>query len=88
MILDKAPIYDPKVTILGHVQRGGMPTCFDRILASRLGVAAVEGLREGKTGVMAGIIDNKVVYTSLADAIQFKDHVDDEITRVADILSI
>jgi 6-phosphofructokinase 1 len=88
MIIDKAPIYDPKVTILGHVQRGGIPTCFDRILASRLGVAAVEALIDGKSGVMVGVIDNKVAYTSLNDAIQFKDHVDDEITRVADILSI
>lgn len=88
MIKDKASHYDPKVTILGHVQRGGVPTCFDRILASRLGVAAVEGLREGKSGVMAGIIKNEVAYTSLDDAIAFKDQVDSEIVRVAEILSI
>ena len=88
MIKEKATQYDAKVTILGHTQRGGVPTCIDRILASRLGVAAVEGLREGQTGVMAGIINNKIVYTSLLDAIEFKDHVDDEIVRVAEILSI
>lgn len=88
MIKEKAPYYDAKVSILGHTQRGGAPTCFDRILASRLGVAAVEGLREGKTGVMAGIIKNDVAYTSLEDAIQFKDEVDHEILRVANILSI
>lgn len=88
MIKEKAPYYDAKVSILGHTQRGGAPTCFDRILASRLGVAAVEGLRAGKTGVMAGIIKNEVCFTSLEDAIQFKDHVDSEIVRVADILSI
>ncbi|MFT4899394.1 MAG: 6-phosphofructokinase 1 [Flavobacteriales bacterium] len=85
---EKAPSYDAKVTILGHTQRGGNPTCFDRILASRLGVAAVEGLKEGKAGVMAGIIKNEVKYTSLEDAIQFKDSVDEEIVRVAEILSI
>ena len=52
------------------------------------GVAAVEGLKEGKAGVMAGIIKNEVKYTSLEDAIQFKDSVDEEIVRVAEILSI
>lgn len=88
LIKDKAPVYDAKVTILGHTQRGGSPTCFDRILASRLGVAAVEGLMEGRAGVMAGIIKNEVAYTSLEDAIQFKDQVDSEIIRVAEILSI
>lgn len=88
MIKEKAPYYDAKVSILGHTQRGGAPTCFDRILASRLGVAAVEGLREGKTGVMAGVIKNDIAYTSLEDAIQFKDEVDKEILRVANILSI
>ena len=88
MFKEKAPSYDAKVTILGHTQRGGNPTCFDRILASRLGVAAVEGLKEGKAGVMAGIIKNEVIYTSLEDAIQFKDTVDEEIVRVAEILSI
>lgn len=88
MIKDKAPYYDAKVSILGHTQRGGAPTCFDRILASRLGVAAVEGLLNNKSGLMAGIIKNEVVYTSLEDAIKFKDKVDEEIVRVSDILSI
>lgn len=88
LIKEKAPVYDAKVTILGHTQRGGNPSCFDRILASRLGVAAVEGLMEGRSGVMAGIIKNEVAYTSLEDAIQFKDQIDSEIIRVAEILSI
>jgi 6-phosphofructokinase 1 len=57
-------------------------------LASRLGVAAVEGLLNGKSNVMAGIIKNAITYTSLEDAIRFKDHVDDEIVRVSEILSI
>ena len=88
LVKERISYYDTKVTILGHVQRGGIPTCFDRILASRLGVAAVEGLLNGKSNVMAGIIKNAITYTSLEDAIRFKDHVDDEIVRVAEILSI
>jgi 6-phosphofructokinase 1 len=87
-VKERISYYDTKVTILGHVQRGGIPTCFDRILASRLGVAAVEGLLNGKSNVMAGIIKNAITYTSLEDAIRFKDHVDDEIVRVSEILSI
>jgi len=80
--------YDTKVTILGHIQRGGDPTSFDRILASRLGVAAVEGLIAGKRDVMAGIIKNEIVYTPFSEAIKEGHHVDDEVLRVADILSI
>jgi 6-phosphofructokinase 1 len=58
------PELDIRVSTLGHVQRGGSPTAFDRILASRLGMAAVEGLVNGKKGVMVGIIDDKIHYTS------------------------
>jgi 6-phosphofructokinase 1 len=88
MIKEKASHYDAKVSILGHTQRGGVPTCFDRILASRLGLAAVEGLKNGKSGIMVGVIKNDIAHTSLKDAIEFKDYVDDEIVRVAEILSI
>ena len=88
MVKERIDYYDSKVTILGHVQRGGIPTCFDRVLASRLGVAAVEGLLNGKNGVMIGIVKNQINYTMFEDAIRFKDQVDDEIVRVADILSI
>lgn len=85
---EKVGYYDSKVTILGHVQRGGIPSCFDRVLASRLGVAAVEGLLNGKSNVMIGTTKNDISYTTFADAIKFKDVVDNEIIRVADILSI
>lgn len=88
MVEEKRPYYDSKVTILGHVQRGGKPSCFDRVLASRLGVAAIEGLLNGKQGVMIGITKNEISHTDLNEAIRVKDHVDDEIVRVADILSI
>lgn len=88
MVKERIDYYDSKVTILGHVQRGGIPSCFDRVLASRLGVAAVEGLLNGKTNVMIGTTKNEISYTTFEDAIRFKDQVDDEIVRVADILSI
>src|SRR5690606_21601952 len=56
------PQSDMNVTVLGHLQRGGSPTSYDRLLASKLGVAAVEGLMHGKYDVMPGVINNKVVY--------------------------
>lgn len=81
------PYYDIKVTILGHLQRGGAPTSFDRLLASKLGVAAVEGLMQGKHDVMAGLINNKVVYTPIVKAIVDDKIVDEEDLRIANILS-
>lgn len=83
----KYPTYDIRVTVLGHIQRGGMPTCADRVLASRLGIAAVEGLLEGKTSVMAGIRSNKIVYTSFEEAIQKHNGIDHELIRVAEMLA-
>lgn len=80
--------YDTKVTILGHLQRGGAPTCFDRVLASKLGVAAVEGLLAGKADVMAGMINNKITYTPLLQAVTEKKEIGEEALRVAKILSI
>jgi 6-phosphofructokinase 1 len=81
------PYYDIKVTILGHLQRGGAPSSFDRLLASKLGVAAVEGLMQGKYDVMAGMINNKVVFTPIVKAIVDDKDVDEEDLRVANILS-
>lgn len=80
--------YDTKVTILGHLQRGGAPSCFDRVLASKLGVAAVEGLLAGNKDVMAGMINNKIAYTPLAQAVTEKKEIAEEALRVAKILSI
>lgn len=80
--------YDIRVTVLGHLQRGGSPTTLDRVLASRLGVAAVEGLREGKSKMMAGIIKNSIVYTPINEAIKTEKPLSDEEFRVAKILSI
>jgi 6-phosphofructokinase 1 len=80
--------YDTKVTILGHLQRGGAPSCFDRVLASRLGVAAVEGILNGQEDVMVGMIDNKIAFTPLLKAISEKKEIEEEALRVAQILSI
>jgi 6-phosphofructokinase 1 len=81
------PYYDIKVTILGHLQRGGSPTSFDRVLASKLGVSAIEGLLQGKKDVMAGLINNKLVFTPITKAIVDEKEVDEEDFRIAKILS-
>jgi 6-phosphofructokinase 1 len=80
--------FDIKVTILGHLQRGGSPTNLDRILASRLGVAAVEGLLNGRSDMMVGIIDDKLTYTFLQQAIMNKAQIDYELLRISKILAI
>lgn len=80
--------YDIKVTVLGHLQRGGSPTYFDRVLAARMGVAAVEGLLAGKNDSMVGVKDNKMVY-NLFDSVMTKHHeIDGEFLRIAKILSV
>lgn len=84
----KLDYFDIRVTVLGHLQRGGSPTTQDRVLAGRLGVAAVEGLLEGKSKVMVGIINNKISYTHIQDAIKTEKRLDSEEFRVAKILSI
>ncbi|MEC7262643.1 MAG: 6-phosphofructokinase [Bacteroidota bacterium] len=81
------PIYDVRVSVLGHMQRGGSPTCFDRVLASRMGVKAVESLLEGKSNLMVGIRDTKMVLTPLADAIKSHTEIDEELIRVSDIMT-
>lgn len=82
------PDYDVRVTVLGHIQRGGNPTCMDRVLASRLGVAGVEGLLEGRSNVMAGLRSNKVVYTPIEEAIKKHNEIDKELIKVAKILAV
>ncbi len=84
----KYPEYDIRVTVLGHIQRGGDPSCADRVLASRLGVAAVEGLMNNKTNVMAGIRSNKVVYTSFEEAIKKHNAINKDLIKVAEMLTI
>lgn len=80
--------YEVKVSVLGHMQRGGSPTVTDRVLASRLGVAAVEGLLDKKSNVMVGIMNNKVVMTPLEEAIKEHNVIDKDLLKVAEIMSI
>lgn len=80
--------YETKVTILGHVQRGGRPSCTDRVLASRLGVISVEALKDGKRDIMVGVRDRKVRYTDFEKATEKSPKMDEELLRVADIISI
>tara|TARA_R110002073_G_scaffold69287_1_gene171905 strand:- start:1000 stop:1986 length:987 start_codon:yes stop_codon:yes gene_type:complete len=79
--------YDVRVSVLGHMQRGGSPSCFDRVLASRMGVKAVESLLEGKTNYMVGILDNKMELTPLEQAIKGKSTINLELLRVSDIMT-
>lgn len=80
--------FDIKVTILGHLQRGGTPTYFDRVLASKMGVASVEGLLHGKFDVMVGIQNNKIVYNGFEMITKYHHEIDTESLRIAKILSI
>ena len=82
------PGYDVRVTVLGHIQRGGNPTCMDRVLASRLGVAAVEALIDGKTDLMAGLRSNRIVFTPIQDAIKKHNEIDQELIKIAKILAV
>ena len=81
------PHLDIKVTILGHLQRGGSPTCLDRVLASELGVSAVEALLNGKSRVMVGKVNNQVTYTFFEQAIFNKAYINQELLRISKILS-
>ena len=84
---ENLPEYDVRVSVLGHMQRGGSPSCFDRVLASRLGVKAVELLLDNKTNLMVGLINNKVVSTGLEEAIKGSHEINKELLRVSDIMS-
>ncbi|MDX2301540.1 MAG: 6-phosphofructokinase [Microscillaceae bacterium] len=87
-VREKTTSLDIKVTILGHIQRGGIPTARDRILASRTGIAAVEGLLQDKKNVMAGVVHDEVVYTPFEDTISKKKPISEDLIRMVEILSI
>lgn len=88
IVKEKFPHYDTRVSILGHIQRGGKPTCMDRVLASRVGVAAVEGLMEGRRGEMAGLIHGKIEFTPFEKAIKHNVGVNENLLRVVEIISM
>ena len=80
--------YEARVAVLGHMQRGGSPTCFDRVLASRLGVKAVESIINGETISMVGLQNNIVKLTSFKKAIKGITKINTELLKVSDIMSI
>ena len=87
-VKNEYPQYDVRVTILGHLQRGGRPTAHDRIIASRMGVASIEALMEGQRNVMIGIDDDRIVYVPFAKAIKNDKPIDKELVNVLNELSI
>ncbi len=81
-------LYEVRVSVLGHIQRGGSPTCFDRVLASRMGVKSVELLIDGNSNVMVGIDNNKIVTIPIKKAVKGKHSINKELLRMSDILSV
>lgn len=79
--------YEVRVSVLGHMQRGGSPSCFDRVLASRMGVKAVEALLDGKTNYMVGILNTFIELTPLDQAVKGKTEINKELLRVSDIMT-
>jgi len=88
VVKEKFPGTDTRVSILGHIQRGGPPSCMDRVLASRLGVAAVESLMEGRNREMIGIVNGKIHFTPFSNAIKHNPEVNPELLKIVEILSM
>ena len=84
----KLDVFDIRVTVIGHLQRGGSPSGSDRLLASRLGSAAVKALMEGHSNIMVGIDNQQVSYTPLSHAINNKKGVDLRLLKMAEMLAI
>ena len=80
--------YDPRIVVLGHLQRGGAPSCFDTVLASRLGAAAVELLIKGERGKMVGRINGNIVSSEIRTAWETKRDLDPDMIRLVETLSI
>ena len=87
VITERLPNAETRVCILGHIQRGGSPSCLDRLIASRMGYAAVECLVEGRHNVMVGIMNNKMHFTPLEKAIKAKQRISDEWMKIVKILA-
>lgn len=88
IVKEKFPAIDTRVSILGHIQRGGKPTCMDRVLASRLGYAAVEALKEGRSGEMIGVIHDEISYTPFEEAIKASAEINLNLLKIVEILSL
>ena len=83
----KVPSLDPRMVVLGHIQRGGSPTARDRVLASRVGAMAVNALIEGKTNVAVGVVNDQIHFVTLKDAVEKKKPVNANLLELAEILS-
>jgi 6-phosphofructokinase 1 len=86
-VKEHCPNYDSRVTILGHIQRGGSPSAMDRVLASRLGNAAVDALLANKTNIMIGVVNNEIAYTPFSKATKHHQKLNPDLLKLADILS-
>ena len=80
--------YDIRVVVLGHIQRGGSPTCMERVRASQMGLEAVQALIDGQRGVMIGIVNDHVAHTPFSKAIKNQEKIDSQLLQMIDILSI
>jgi len=87
LIKERIPTADTRVCVLGHIQRGGSPSCLDRLIASRMGYSAVECLMEGRYNVMVGIMNNKMHFTPLERAVKAKQKITDEWMKIVKILA-
>ncbi len=88
VVKEKFPYYDTRISILGHIQRGGKPSCMDRVLASRVGVAAVEALMAGRKCEMIGVVNGQISYTPLDHAIKHNPEINPSMLKIVDILSL
>jgi len=87
MIDEKLPKYEVRVSVLGHMQRGGSPSCFDRVLGTQMGIKAVESLLNGESRVMIGIQNGKINKTDLSKAIKGKTKINKELLRMSKIMN-
>ncbi|MDF2431356.1 MAG: 6-phosphofructokinase 1 [Mucilaginibacter sp.] len=87
-IKEKFPNYDTRISVLGHIQRGGRPSCMDRVLASRVGVASVEALMDGHRNEMVGLIHNEIAFTPFEHAIKHNIEINPDFLKIVDILAI
>jgi 6-phosphofructokinase 1 len=87
VVRERLPLMEIRVCILGHIQRGGSPSCMDRVIASRMGYHAVECLVEGRYNVFVGIVNNKMNYTPLNEAVKKKQRISEEWMKIVKILA-
>jgi len=88
ILKEKFPLFDIRVVVLGHIQRGGSPTCMERVRASQVGVDAVKSLIEGRSGEMVGVVNSKISYTPFEKAIKNQEKIDPNLLEMIDVLSI